>query len=340
MEPAKLFFSILHNIVPKLPKICAKLQKDNSKMYEINGTIIMKGVKEMPIKWIVTDMDGTLLNSHDRISEETERCLIACEEKGIRLILASGRSYVRLMPYVRQLRMEEYDGCLIEINGLALNHLNRKERQVFSQLYKKDIEALFYFLREQQIEIQAYKDDTFYYWIPDWQIPYKTAEREERGYLKNHPLAGSAWSWIISDDFSHNYPNIIEASSIEELPESINKLNCLDNPDKIDQVCQMVKEKFHDICEVVRTSPRLIEIAPKGITKGKTLRRFMEKEKILPEEVIAFGDGENDVDMFRQVAYSIAMGNAAGYVKKYASDVTGTNDEDGVAASLKKYGVL
>lgn len=294
----------------------------------------------MSIKWIVTDMDGTLLNSRDRISEETKRCLIACQEKGIRLILASGRSYVRLMPYVEQLCMEEYDGCLIEINGLVFNRLKNKERQVFSQLYREDIEELFTFLKEQKTELQAYQDDTFYYWIPDWQRPYKIAEREKRGYPKSHPMAGGAWSWLISDDFAHNYPHMIETTSLSEWPDSINKLNCMDEPEKINKIWRMLQEKFQDRYECVRTSPRLIEISPGGITKGKTLRRFMEEEGVGPDEVMVFGDGENDVDMFRQVTHSIAMGNAADYVKKYASDVTGTNDEDGLAAALKKYGVL
>lgn len=49
----------------------------------------------MDVKWIVTDMDGTLLNSRDEITERTKKALMACQEKGIRLILASGRSYVR-----------------------------------------------------------------------------------------------------------------------------------------------------------------------------------------------------------------------------------------------------
>lgn len=77
----------------------------------------------MTVKWIVTDMDGTLLNERDRITEDTREYLIACQEKGIRLVLASGRSYVRLMPYARELRMEEFGGLLIEINGLAVSYL-------------------------------------------------------------------------------------------------------------------------------------------------------------------------------------------------------------------------
>lgn len=294
----------------------------------------------MAVKWIVTDMDGTLLNSRDRIDERTKECLLACQEKGIRLILASGRSYVRLMPYVQELRMEEHDGCLIELNGLAFNSLKTKRRQVFSQLYRNDIERLFSFLQELGPELQGYEDDTVYYWIPDRQIPYKIAEREKRGYPGDHPLMGSAWSWIISDDFSHNYPNLIPIGSMEELPESVNKMNCLDDPERIERIYRLLEEEFHGKYEFVRTCTRLIEIAPAGITKGKTLRRLMDRERIRAEEVMVFGDGENDVDMFRQAAYSIAMGNAADYVKKYASGVTGTNDENGIAAALEKYGVI
>lgn len=293
----------------------------------------------MAIKWIVTDMDGTLLNRHDRITDWTRECLIACQEKGVRLILASGRSYVRLFPYVGQLRMKEHDGCLIEINGLAFHRLRTGERKVFSQLYRPDIEVLFPFLQNWQVELQGYEDETLYYWIPEHHRPYKAAERLEKGYPENHPMAASAWSWLISDDFSHNYPNLIEIQSMKELPESINKLNCMDDSEKINQIYRILTEKFSGKYEFTRTSPRLIEISPAGITKGKTLRRFMEENGIGPDEVMVFGDGENDVDMFRQVKYSIAMGNAADYVKEHAFDVTGTNDEDGVAEALKKYGV-
>lgn len=294
----------------------------------------------MAIKWIVTDMDGTLLNSHDRIADETRECLLACQKKGIRLILASGRSYIRLLPYTEQLRMKEYGGCLIEINGLALNNLRAGERQVFSRLYQEDIKVLFPFLKNQQVELQGYEDETLYYWIPEHHRKYKIAERLEKGYSEDHPLAASAWSWIVSDDFSHNYPNLIEIQSMEELPQQINKLNCMDNPEKINQIYGLLKEKFSGKYEFTRTSPRLIEIAPGGITKGKTLRKFMEKKGISTDEVMVFGDGENDVDMFCQVKYSIAMGNAADYVKEQAFDVTGTNDENGVAEALKKYGIL
>ena len=63
----------------------------------------------------------------------------------------------------------------------------------------------------------------------------------------------------------------------------------------------------------------------------------MQQEGVTPDEVIVFGDGENDADMFRQVKYSIAMGNAEDYVKEQAFDVTASNDEDGLERALRKY---
>lgn len=289
----------------------------------------------MAIRWIVTDMDGTLLDSRDRISERTRNCLLEYQKKGIRLILASGRSYIRLLPYVRQLSMEEYDGCLIEINGLALNRLMTGEREVFAQLERKDIEELFAFLSGMQVEIQGYEDESLYYWIPRWQRPFKIREREEEGYPPDHPLVASAWSWVTTNQ--NNYPVLREISSVEELPRHINKLNCTDTPEKMRRVFAALQEKFGNRFEMTRTCPRLVEIAPAGITKGQTLKRFMQQEGVTPDEVIVFGDGENDADMFRQVKYSIAMGNAEDYVKEQAFDVTASNDEDGLERALRKY---
>ena len=298
------------------------------------------GGSRMAVKWIVTDMDGTLLNERDQITETAREYLIACQKKGIRLILASGRSYVRLMPYVRELRMEEFGGILIEINGLAVSYLGTGRRTVFSQLEQEDIIPLAAFLKDQDTEIEGYQDDTLYYWIPEWQRPFKEAERKKRGYPEGHPLVADAWSWITSDDFSHNYPHLIEISSPEELPGRLNKINCVDTKERIEQIFERLTERFQGDYEMVRTCPRQIEIAPGGITKGQTLKMLMEEAGIDKDEVLVFGDGENDVDMFRQVTHSIAMGNAADYVKQHALRVTDSNSREGLVKALRSYQVL
>ena len=66
------------------------------------------------------DMDGTLLNSKDKISPKTKDALIECQKNGIKIVLASGRNYGRIKPYLEELHLEKFGGLLIEINGIAM----------------------------------------------------------------------------------------------------------------------------------------------------------------------------------------------------------------------------
>lgn len=289
----------------------------------------------MAIKWIVTDMDGTLLDPNDKIMPLTKECLEKCQQQGIKLILASGRSYSRLMPYVRELNMEKYNGSLIEVNGMAINHLKEGERTIFGRLQEKDIRELFPVLQSMEVEIQTYLDKTLFYWIPESQMPFKIQERKERNLPESYPWTGGAWSWVT--DTRAGYPEQKQIYSIEEIPKELNKFGCAGAPEHMEKVFHALKEKYGNSYEFVRTCPRLIEISPKGITKGNALRRYMEQEHIKKDEVLVFGDGENDVDMFRQVKYSIAMGNAEDFVKEQAYQVTDSNYEEGLAKAISQY---
>lgn len=286
----------------------------------------------MAIKWIVTDMDGTLLDGNDRIMPKTKEYLLKCQKHGIKLILASGRSYARLTPYTKELEMERYGGYLIEVNGMAFSRLKERKREVYAQLTQKDAEELFPYLTSLEVEVQAYEDKAIHYWIPDCQIPEKEAERRERGLNEDYPWLGGAWTWVT--DTRNGYPDQRPVAKWEELPKRLNKFGCLASPKRMEEVYQAVITRYGGAYEIVRTCPRLIEIAPKGISKGNTLRRCMEAEQVRPEEAIAFGDGENDVGMFYQVAHSVAMGNAEEFVKKQASMVTARNTEEGIAKAL------
>ena len=286
----------------------------------------------MAVKWIVTDMDGTLLDENDRITPITKKYLLECQKHGIKLILASGRSYSRLMSYAKELQMLEYEGYLIEVNGMALNRLKENERRIYDRLETEDIKELFEYLKFLEVEVQGYEDKGVYYWIPEWQKSVKEKERERRGLSDEYPWLGGAWTWVT--DSTNGYPKQKQILSWKELPLTLNKFGCLSSPEHMKKVYERLKERYGEKYEIVRTCPRLIEIAPKGITKGKTLIRCMKSENISPEEVIVFGDGENDVDMFSKVKYSIAMGNAEEYVKAHAYMTTESNQNEGIAKAL------
>ena len=90
------------------------------------------------IKLIATDMDGTLLKSDNTISPKTKHILIEAQKQGVRLVLASGRSYRKLMQYAQELEMPKYGGYLIEVNGTAVYDLANDKRIRYHELKKAD----------------------------------------------------------------------------------------------------------------------------------------------------------------------------------------------------------
>ena len=186
----------------------------------------------MSIRLIVTDMDGTLLDPNDRISEENLRVLLACQQQGIRVILASGRSYLRLLPYLQQLQLERYDGMLIESNGVALYAPKTKQRTVFEQLTLGESKTLCHLFRPYGTEIQIYFDNGVYYYIPEALMRRKEQERKERQLPEDYPWMGGPWSWV--NDTRNGYPNQKRILSFEEIDqERINKINLTSDAETI-----------------------------------------------------------------------------------------------------------
>ena len=76
---------------------------------------------------------------------------------------------------------------------------------------------------------------------------------------------------------------------------------------------------------------------PSGVTKAFALERLANKLKISPQEIVAMGDANNDIEMLEFAGLGIAMRNASDHVKNLADDVTCSNDEHGVAVAIEKH---
>lgn len=285
------------------------------------------------IKWIVMDMDGTLLNDENRIDEQTRQILIKQEEKGVRLLLASGRNYRKLMDYAIQLKMDVYHGMLIEANGLAIYDCMTHARQKKAELNKQDIERVFKLAQTYDLELIASLDDGLYDYFSDNIRQSKIAYRNENNFPEDFPLTGGHRDWI--SDNRGGYPNQFFAERLEAFPDACNKLCLTHFPTRISEVFEALKKALNDEYEIVRTSPRWVEISPKGISKGNTLTALMSVNHIKKDEVLVFGDGENDCSMFASAGTAIAMGNAMDIVKQAANGVTLDNNHNGIAYAIE-----
>ncbi|WP_276815093.1 HAD family hydrolase [Faecalibaculum rodentium] len=289
------------------------------------------------LKAIIMDMDGTLLAPGDHILPETKQKLLELERQGVTLILASGRSYTRLLPYADQLDMAANGGYLIEVDGISLYDMGGGEREVLRRMDPSEIREVYTDLMHLNCEAQACFDDGFFDYFDEDIRRKKEQLRKERNLPDDFPWTAGPWDWLA--DLRSGYPNQTFVHSAEEINRPINKIQLMQDEDKIREIYDFLIRKYGDRFEIFRTCPRQLEILPKGYSKGKTLKRLMEMKGWNKDEVVAFGDGENDVSMFEVVDDSFAMANARDFVKAKARYETASNADNGIVQGLERLGV-
>ena len=116
----------------------------------------------------------------------------------------------------------------------------------------------------------------------------------------------------------------------------LNKCLGTANPEIAPQIVEKYNEKFGDILNIGRSEPFFIEITPKGIDKAASLERLCQIMGSSRENMIACGDGFNDISMIEYAGTGVAMANARKEVKDVADYITSSNDDDGVAKVIEE----
>jgi hypothetical protein len=277
----------------------------------------------MVLKAIVLDMDGTLLNSEKIISPKTRAKLIEAQEKGIKLVLASGRPIQGLLEFAEELEMDKYEGFLVAYNGSLAYDVKTKEilhDQSFSMEFaNKMLDHLTQFDIVTMVDQDDYKyvNEAFFNYRGDVPKEFLNVVHYERnvGHFKICEV----------DDYS----KIID--------RPVNKILTLGRPAYLQENYKNLTEPFKEHVTNIFSTPYYLEFNPKGVEKGHTLEVFLSDLDIYPENVIAFGDGQNDRSIIEYAGVGVAMGNAAQEILDLADEVTLTNDEDGIVEVLNRY---
>lgn len=293
---------------------------------------------ESTVRAVVLDMDGTLLNEHEQISDKTRDALIQLEKEGVKLILASGRSYTRLMPYAKELKMDEYGGYMIEVDGVALYDFDQNKRIKYHEMSPEELAGIFNWLTTQNAESQAMFDDGLFDYISPELYERKKELRKEKGLPDDFPW--TAGPFTLLHDLRKGYPHIHYVKSAEEITCPINKIQIMQDEDEIASLYQRMDREWGKEFSIYRTTPKQLEVLPLGYSKGSTVARLMKEHGWNKDEVLVFGDGENDLSMFEVVDHSFAMGNAQDFVKAKAAHVAGSNREDGIVSGLQSLKII
>ena len=266
---------------------------------------------------IALDVDGTLTNSEKKMTKKTREALIRAEQQGALLAIASGRPLYGLVPLMKELEMDRFGGYLLAFNG----------GQVVDAL---DLRVM----DENSIPL-----DILYPlldWFSDYQRRYDVAMLTygENGTVLTE--RGEA-PYVLLESRINAMP-VEEVSSMREtIVKPVPKV-LLSGPGEIlEKLEQETLQKFGDSLSIFRSEAFFLEVCPQGIDKGNALARLLSLLHMKREELMAFGDGYNDLSMMEYAGLGIAMGNAKEEIKNKADDVTLSNDEDGIAAALNRW---
>ena len=262
------------------------------------------------VKLIALDIDGTLYNSQGEVSALTRFALKKAHDKGVRLMLASGRSIHGLKQ-------------LAQRNGLPLDNLVYLGFNGACVAEGENTEILFEFPLGNELAKRVIKQ------LKKYPVTIMLPHRHElwvengNGHLVDFECETESLNKQVIDDLLN----------IDFEP---NKVVISANPELLRPIEIEMNDLFGNETNIVISGPVYLDFTAKDIDKGASLKRFCEMKGIDRADVIAFGDNYNDVTMIEYAGLGVAMGNAIPNLKSIANVVTATNDEDGIALILKK----
>lgn len=274
-------------------------------------------MKDKRIKMIALDLDGTTLNNQKEISPRTINAFKAAMEKGVHIIVSTGRTFQSLPQQLFDIEGLEY---VVTSNGAHITELATMKTIYENYIASHAVEEVVRVLRDTGFSIEtfvggkAYIDKAEYEDVAENGSTYRDAE-----YIKTtrNPVPHIC-------DYMISHKDQIENISIN--------FEFMEDKEKWGQVLG----KIDDIT-LTSSFRHNFEIGGADTSKGEALRFLMRRLGVTEHELMACGDSPNDVEMLKLAEIGVVVGNASKEMKDLGDYVTDTNDNDGVAKAIEKF---
>lgn len=276
----------------------------------------------MSIKLIVTDLDGTFLNSnHITIPKENIEAFKRAHDMGIKVAIASGRTKILTDYLVEQLPFLDY---LITSNGAVTYDLHTGKVVCSTLMSNTQSVEIFSILKDYNLIYEIYFDGDCY-------MNNESYSMFDAEHVSPHIHA------LLKDFIKPVYSleALINGQGIEKL--NILSLSGEERIEIEEKVRKTGSVAFASSFPIVKGANGNLEMTETNATKGFAIKGLASALKIGKENIMCFGDGENDCTMLEYADYSFAMANGTDLVKFTAKFVTDTNDNFGVAKAINKY---
>lgn len=266
----------------------------------------------LPFELGAFDLDGTVLRRNLRISGRTVDALRRLRERGMRLVVATGRRFEGAREHAQRLGFAGYDPVIC-YGGSMIRRMNG-ETLLHRKLPRELGVEVLRWAAERDLHARVFVDGRIIT-SPDTPAALEhLRRREEPGVSTVDSPAG----WL-------------EAGG-----EEPTKLVIVDHPDNVGGWLEEAREHFRGRLFVTRSLPHYVEVGGLEGTKSRALEFLCGRWGIDPGRVLAFGDADNDIDMLRFAGRGVAVGGMTGEVREAADEVVPNVDEDGVARYLEK----
>lgn len=293
----------------------------------------MKAVTMRKIRCVALDLDRTTLDGQGRLSEGNRNALLQAMANGVHIVVASGRSFATLPQDILNLPGIEY---AVTGNGAAMYHVPTGKCLCRYLLKEKDIMAI---LDATASWYGNSKADTGKEAALEECITYEAfvdgAAYADRAYVENPAAFGATPQAVEYIKRTRNLVEDIRAFILAHCKEMDSMDIVVSRRERQSDIWQAIEACAEEIY-ITSSIPQLIEISYRDAGKHSGVKYIMERLGLRREEIAAFGDADNDVDMLFFAGCGIAMENASPKCKAAADYITRSHREDGVAYGLRE----
>jgi Cof subfamily protein (haloacid dehalogenase superfamily) len=267
---------------------------------------------KMSKKLLALDIDGTLTNTQKDITPATLEKIIEAQEKGHIVAIASGRPLPGIRKIADTIELDRFGGYVLAFNGGRIVDYSTGEVVYQAVLDNDVVRDIYDYCLKAGCGMVTYDGDRV--------------------------ITGTDIDGYMTFEASINHMEIMRIDNFREYIDfPLNKCLLTADPDKAEKIEQELAEKFGDQLNIFRSEPYFVEIMPPNVHKATSLEKLLEVLDMDRKDLVACGDGYNDLTMIEYAGVGVAMANAQDIVKEHANYITLSNDEDGLVPVVDKF---
>ena len=286
-------------------------------------------------KLVAIDLDGTLLNSYGIVSEKNKQAIKRVIEKGVEVVIASGRPVSSVRCFSNDAGAENFVICG---NGSILYDLKRDQILYDKFIDKQKALQIIKICEENSIYYNIYTENLAIAKSLNYNVlVYNNENKNKEDYKKtNIKIVSDIYKYIEENDDL----NVLKITICDDneiiFGGIIKKLRQIKDIDVLD-VSHMARKTIKTGTEEAKVEYYYTEITSKNVNKWNALKELANMLNIKTDEIMAIGDNINDKEMIENAGLGIIMENSSPYMKEIANTMVSDNNNDGVAEALEKY---